>query len=137
MGRSSLEWLCLFIAVVRRGSSLAVQLHISHAKDIFLAPVYDRFPDGFCECGPREPARLAAAASSVALICWRPPCARSSPWALPVRLQTSGGSIAALVFERSPRRVRVVDESAPFESCLMHTGERVGVRFTETRAPGA
>src|SRR2546430_10248167 len=38
----------------------------------FLAPVYDRFPDGFCECGPREPARLAAAASSVALICWRP-----------------------------------------------------------------
>ena len=30
MGRSSLEWLCFFIAVVRRSSSLAAHLHISH-----------------------------------------------------------------------------------------------------------
>jgi hypothetical protein len=35
MGRSPLEWLCFFIAVVQRGSSLAAHLHISHAKDIF------------------------------------------------------------------------------------------------------
>src|SRR6266478_7013657 len=35
MGRSSLEWLCSSIAVVRRGSSLATHLHISLAKDIF------------------------------------------------------------------------------------------------------
>src|SRR6266851_10126120 len=83
MGRSSLEWLCFFIAVVRRGSSLAAHLHISHAKDIFLAPVYDRFTEGFCDCGHADRAsraRLAPAASSVTLICWRRPCARNSPW---------------------------------------------------------
>src|SRR5258708_4786117 len=70
MGRSPLEWLCFFIAVVRPGSSLAAHIHISHAKDI-LAPVCDRFMEGFCDCGHAEhtgPPRLAAAASSVALI---------------------------------------------------------------------
>src|SRR6266446_4415174 len=49
----------------------------------FLAPVYDRFTDGFCDCGHAHrasPARLAPAASSVTLICWRRPCARNSPW---------------------------------------------------------
>jgi hypothetical protein len=35
MGRSSLEWLCFFVAAVRHGSSLAAQLPISHVKDIF------------------------------------------------------------------------------------------------------
>src|SRR3982074_1052656 len=60
-------------------------------KDI-LAPVYDRFTDGFCDCGHADratPARLAPAAS---LIFWRRPCARSSPWALP-----SGSKPAAAV----------------------------------------
>jgi hypothetical protein len=51
MGRSSLEWLCFFIAVVRRGSSLAAHLHISHSEGYFLAPVCDRFKGGFCDCG--------------------------------------------------------------------------------------
>jgi hypothetical protein len=66
-----------------RGSSLVAHLHISHAKGIFLAPVYDRFTAGFCNCGDANrasPARLAPAASSVTLICWRLPCARNSPW---------------------------------------------------------
>src|SRR5712692_3294122 len=37
-----------------------------------LAPVYDRFTEGFCDCGHADrasPARLAPAASSVTLIC--------------------------------------------------------------------
>jgi hypothetical protein len=49
----------------------------------FLAPVYGRFTDGFCDCGHADrasPARLAPVASSVTLICWRRPCARNSPW---------------------------------------------------------
>jgi hypothetical protein len=44
----------------------------------FLAPVYDRFTEGFCDCGHADrasPARLAPAASSVTLICWRRPWA--------------------------------------------------------------
>src|ERR1700680_1926112 len=52
----------------------------------FLAPVYDGFTEGFCDCGHADrasPARLAPAASSVTLICWRRRCARNSPWALP------------------------------------------------------
>ncbi len=59
--------------------------HFAH-EGCFLAPVYDRFTDGFCDCGHAHrasPARLAPAASSVTLICWRRPCARNSPWALP------------------------------------------------------
>src|SRR6266480_3304810 len=77
MGRSSLEWLCFFIAVVRRGSFLPAHLHISYAKDIFVvheaisAPVHDRSTEKFCDCGHAEhtrPPRPAAAASSVALI---------------------------------------------------------------------
>jgi hypothetical protein len=39
MGRSSLERLCCFIAVVRRGAFPAAYLNTSHAKDILLAPV--------------------------------------------------------------------------------------------------
>jgi len=50
MGRSPLEWLCFFIAVVRRGSSLLRTFYISYAQDI-LASVYDRFTKGFCRCG--------------------------------------------------------------------------------------
>src|SRR5216684_1494694 len=49
----------------------------------FLAPVNDRFTEGFCDCGHADRAscaRLAPAASSVTLICWRRPCARNSPW---------------------------------------------------------
>jgi hypothetical protein len=34
MRRSSLEWLCFFIAVVQRGSSLAAHRHISHGTDL-------------------------------------------------------------------------------------------------------
>src|SRR6266702_7714613 len=56
MGRSSLEWLCFFIAVVRHGSSLAAHLYISHAKDIFWTG-YDRFSEGFCDCGHADHAR--------------------------------------------------------------------------------
>jgi|ERR1700681_677533 hypothetical protein len=40
MRRSSLEWLCFFIAGVRRGSYLAAHLHISHAKVIFGAGLW-------------------------------------------------------------------------------------------------
>jgi hypothetical protein len=36
-----MEWLCFFIAIVRRGSSLAAYLHISHAKDIFYRAARD------------------------------------------------------------------------------------------------
>src|SRR6266567_5828704 len=49
MGRSSLEWLCFFIAVVRRGSSL-LRTCTFRTHDI-LASVYDRFTKGFCHCG--------------------------------------------------------------------------------------
>src|SRR5260370_5529803 len=62
----------------------AAHLQFSHAKGYFLAPVYDRFTDGFCDCGHADrasPARIAPA-SSVTLICWRP-CARNSRWAPP------------------------------------------------------
>src|SRR3981189_3401690 len=51
----------------------AAHLHISYAKDI-LEPVYDRFTEGFCDCGHADrasPARHAPAVSSVTLICWR------------------------------------------------------------------
>src|SRR5229473_8712585 len=46
----------------------------------------DRFTEGYSDCGHADlasPARLAPAASSATLICWRRPCARNSPWALP------------------------------------------------------
>jgi hypothetical protein len=56
MGRSSLEWLCFFIAVVGRGSSL-LRTYVFRARRLFLAPVYDRFTEGFFRprtCGPCE-----------------------------------------------------------------------------------
>jgi hypothetical protein len=56
MGRSSLEWLCFFIAVVGRGSSL-LRTYIFRTRRLFLAPVYDRFTEGFFRlrtCGPCE-----------------------------------------------------------------------------------
>ena len=108
MGRSSLEWLCFFIAVVRRGSSLAAHLHISHAKDI-LAPVYDRFTDGFCDCGHADrasPARLAPAASSVTLICWRRAMRAKFALDITFRLQTRDDSPVA-----ADRRSRAVERA--------------------------
>jgi len=65
---------------------------------IFLAPVYDRSTDGFCDCGHADrasPARLAPAASSVPLICWRRPGARNSPWALPSGSKQGDSLVAA------------------------------------------
>ena len=56
MGRSSLEWLCFFIAVVGRGSSL-LRTYVFRTRRLFLAPVYDRFTEGFFRlrtCGPCE-----------------------------------------------------------------------------------
>src|SRR3954465_15105782 len=56
------------------------------ALERYFLPVHDRFAEGFCDCGHADranPAGLAPAASCVALICWRRPCARASPWALP------------------------------------------------------
>jgi hypothetical protein len=52
-----MEWLCFFIAVVRRGSSLAAHLQISNARDIF----WHRSMTGsqrvsrLRTCAPREP----------------------------------------------------------------------------------
>jgi hypothetical protein len=62
MGRSSLEWLCFFIAAAKRGSPPAEHLHISYAQDI-LAPVYGRFRKGFVT------ADMSVAARSMSL-CW-------------------------------------------------------------------
>jgi hypothetical protein len=50
----------------------SAHFHISHAKDIF-GTGYDRFAE-VCDCGHADrasPARLAPAAPSVMLICWR------------------------------------------------------------------
>src|SRR5712671_6952997 len=60
MSVSSVEWLCFFIAVVRRGSSL-LRTCIFRTRRIFF---YDRFTDGFCDCGHADfasPARLGGA----------------------------------------------------------------------------
>jgi hypothetical protein len=73
---------------------------------IFLAPVYVRFTDGFCDCGHVDrasPARLAPAASSVTPICWRRLCARKFALGITFRLQTRGDSPVAA--DRRPRAV--------------------------------
>ena len=75
----------------------------------FLAPVYDRFTEGFCDCGHADrasTARLAPAASSVTLICWRWPCAKFA-LGITFRLQTSGDSPVA-----ADRRSRAVEHEA-------------------------
>src|SRR6266567_1183892 len=50
MRRSSLEWLCFFIAEVQRGSSL-LRTYTFRTRRIFLAPVHDRFTEERCDCG--------------------------------------------------------------------------------------
>src|SRR5216683_4112602 len=61
----------------------------------FLAPVYDRFTEGFCDCGHADRAsraRLAPAASSVTLTFAGDGHARGARPGITFRLQTSGGS---------------------------------------------
>jgi hypothetical protein len=74
MGRSSLEWLCFFIAAAQRGASSAAHLRISHATDIFfgLCPLIEELcsmratRDSFV---PRLPYRWFAGAELSARIC--------------------------------------------------------------------
>jgi|SRR5580704_13288665 hypothetical protein len=92
MSVSPVEWLCFFIVVVLSGSFLRALTHFAR-EGYSLAPVYDRFTEGFCDCGHADHAnvaRLAPAASSLG--CWRRPCARNPPLALP-----SGSKPAATV----------------------------------------
>jgi hypothetical protein len=111
MGRSSLEWLCFVIAVVRRSSSLAAYLQISYAKNIS-APVCDWFTEKFCDFGHPDRtrlARLAPAASSVTLTFAGDGLAREARPGITFRLRTGGGSPAA-----ADRRSHAVEH----EACL-------------------
>src|ERR1700738_1500643 len=108
MGRSSLEWLCFFIGVVRRSSSLAAHLHISHAKDIFWHRSMTGSQTGFATAdmrtvrGPLDslPQRFRNA--------YLPATAMRAKFALGItlRLQTGGDSPVA-----ADRRSRAVERA--------------------------
>jgi hypothetical protein len=105
MGRSSLERLCFFIAVVRRGSSLAAHLHILHAKDFFgtgLCAVHKQVLR-LRTCGPRE--SRSTRSRSVFRNAYLLATAMRAKFALGItfRLQTRGDSPVAA--DRRPRAV--------------------------------
>ena len=93
----------------------------------FLAPVYDRFTEEFCDrehADRASPARLAPAASSATLICWRRSCARNSPWTLPTGSRPEATVPLPLIDVRVQWSTRHQDNAAqhaPMREFLLRT----------------
>src|SRR6267143_5150099 len=97
------------------------------SRRYFLGPVYDRFTEEFCDrehADRASPARLAPAASSATLICWRRSCARNSPWALPTGSRPEATVPLPLIDVRVQWSTRHQDNAAqhaPMREFLLRT----------------
>src|SRR6266478_7835003 len=126
MGRSSLEWLCFFIADTLRSLRLCCAPAFRTRR---ISP--ERATTGsqgsFCDCGHADrasPARLAPAASSATLICWRRSCARNSPWTLPTGSRPEATVPLPLIDVRVQWSTRHQDNAAqhaPMREFLLRT----------------